>query len=94
MAYAQQSFIILTMATTLFKRALPTLNRILVKKLEPQTKTASGIILQKANETNTFGTVVEVGPGLVDEHGKHIKVSVSVGDTVLLPEYSGTKLKL
>lgn len=45
-----------------FKRILPTLNRIVVKKIEPQTKTSSGIILQKA-ESNHYATVVETGPG-------------------------------
>jgi len=82
------------MATTLFKRILPTLNRIVIKKIEPQTKTASGIILQKGGESNAYGTVIEVGPGLLNESGKHIKLSVNVGDTVLLPDYGGTKVKL
>lgn len=81
------------MATTAFKRLLPTLNRILIRKLEPQTKTASGIILQKGGDNN-YGTVVEVGPGVLNEKGEHIKLSVTVGDTVLLPEYGGTKVKL
>jgi chaperonin GroES len=82
------------MATTAFKRILPTLNRIVIKKLEPQTKTASGIILQKGGESNTYGTVIEVGPGLLNESGNHIKLSVAVGDTVLLPDYGGSKVKL
>lgn len=82
------------MATTVFKRVLPTLNRILVKKIEPQTKTASGIILQKGGESNLYGTIVEVGPGLVNEKGQNIKLSVNVGDVVLLPDYGGTKVKL
>lgn len=45
-----------------FKRLLPTLNRILIRKIEPQTKTNSGIILQKP-DGNHYATVIEVGPG-------------------------------
>lgn len=81
------------MATTAFKRVLPTLNRILIKKLEPQAKTASGIILQKGGDNN-YGTVIEVGPGLLNEQGTHLKLAVNIGDTVLLPDYGGTKVKL
>lgn len=79
--------------STAFKRIIPTLNRIVVKKLEPQTKTASGIILQKGGDNN-YATVIEVGPGLVNDDGKPIKMSVNIGDTVLLPDYGGTKVKL
>lgn len=76
-----------------FKRILPTLNRILIKKTEPQTTTSSGIILQKA-ETNHYATVVEVGPGKLNEKGEYVKLCVQKGDTVLLPDYGGIKVKL
>lgn len=76
-----------------FKRLLPTLNRILIKKMEPQTKTTSGIILQKP-EGNHYATVVEVGPGNLNEKGELVKLTVQKGDTVLLPDYGGVKVKL
>ena len=76
-----------------FKKLLPTLNRILVKKIEPQTKTSSGIILQKA-ESNLYATVIETGPGNITEKGDLIKLTVQKGDTVLLPDYGGVKVKL
>lgn len=76
-----------------FKKLLPTLNRILIKRLEPQTKTASGIILQKP-DGNSYATVVEVGPGNLNDKGEHIKLIVKKGDTVLLPDYGGVKVKL
>ena len=76
-----------------FKRILPTLNRILIKKLEPQTKTSSGLILQKP-ESNHYATVLEVGPGNVNERGETVKLTVQKGDTVLLPDYGGVKVKL
>ena len=75
------------------KRIIPLLNRIVVRKIEPQTKTQSGIILQKAESTN-YGVVLEAGPGSHDSNGKPIPMSVKVGDTVLLPEFGGTKVKI
>ena len=76
-----------------FKRILPLLNRIVVRKLEPQTKTSSGIILSKSDPIS-YGVVVEAGPGLHAENGQLIPLSVKVGDSVLLPEYGGQKVKL
>ena len=76
-----------------FKRILPLMNRIVVRKMEAQTKTQSGIILQKP-ESNNYGVVVEAGPGSFDHDGKVIPMSVKSGDTVLLPEFGGTKVKL
>jgi chaperonin GroES len=76
-----------------FKRILPLLNRIVVRKLEPQTKTSSGIILSK-NDPTVYGVVIEAGPGLYGDNGQLIPVSVKVGDSVLLPEYGGQKVKL
>ena len=76
-----------------FKRILPLLNRIVIRKLESQTKTTSGIILSKTDST-TYGVVVEAGPGIYGENGQLIPVAVKVGDSVLLPEYGGQKIKL
>eukprot|EP01015_Nassula_variabilis_P022951 TRINITY_DN424_c0_g1_i6.p1 TRINITY_DN424_c0_g1~~TRINITY_DN424_c0_g1_i6.p1 ORF type:complete len:126 (+),score=39.17 TRINITY_DN424_c0_g1_i6:3-380(+) len=79
---------------SLFKRLSPTLNRVLIKRIEAQSKTPSGIILQEADKSNIFGEVVEVGPGNYDTNGKLIPVNLKKGDSVLLPEYGGTKIKL
>lgn len=76
-----------------FKRILPLLNRIVVRKVEPEAKTKSGIILQKPDSLN-YGVVLEAGPGAHDNNGKQIPMSVKVGDTVLLPEFGGSKIKL
>lgn len=76
-----------------FKRILPLLNRIVVRKLEPQTKTTSGIIISKV-ESASYGVVVEAGPGSYDSNGKVTPLSVKIGDTVLLPEFGGQKVKL
>lgn len=76
-----------------FKRIIPLLNRIVVRKIEPQTKTTSGIIINKP-DTQTYGVVLEAGPGQNDNLGKVIPLSVKVGDTVMLPEFGGQKIKL
>ena len=76
-----------------FKRILPLVNRIVVRKVEPEAKTKSGIILQKPDDLK-HGVVIEAGPGLHDSNGKLIPLSVKIGDTVLLPEFGGNKVKL
>lgn len=76
-----------------FKKIFPLLNRIVVKRFEAQTKTASGIIVNKP-ESNSLGVVIEAGPGAHDQNGKIIPLCVKTGDKVLLPEYGGQKLNL
>lgn len=76
-----------------FKRILPLLNRVVIRKLEPQNKTSSGIILSK-NDSNLYGVVVEAGPGYYGEDGKLVPVTLKAGDNVLLPEYGGQKIKV
>jgi len=76
-----------------FKRIVPLLNRIVVRKIEPQTKTTSGIIINKP-DSQTYGVVLEAGPGQFDNLGKVIPLSIKVGDTVMLPEFGGQKVKL
>ncbi|EYU18605.1 hypothetical protein ABFS83_10G155400 [Erythranthe nasuta] len=76
------------------KRLIPLLNRVLVQKITPPSKTTAGILLpEKTNKLNS-GKVVAVGPGSHDREGKLVPVSVKEGDTVLLPEYGGTEVKL
>lgn len=70
----------------------PLLNRCLVKRIIPEVKTQSGIILSQktAEKEARFGEVIAVGPGEKTEDGKLIELSVKVGDYVLLPEYHGS----
>lgn len=79
--------------TTKFTQFLPSLNRILVKRFEPITKTKSGIILAEPTDKTLYGEVIETGPGFY-EKGKIVPNSVKKGDIVLLPEYSGQPIKL
>jgi len=76
-----------------FKKIIPLLNRIVVRKIEPQSKTTSGIIINKT-ETQTYGVILEAGPGHIGENGHNIPLSVKVGETVMLPDFGGQKVKL
>ena len=79
-----------------YKTLKPMLNRIVVKKAEAVTKTKAGIILtsSKQGEQLNQGVVVAIGPGKQLDNGTIRAVSVKVGDTVLLPEYGGSKVTL
>ncbi|KAH6762919.1 GroES-like family protein [Perilla frutescens var. hirtella] len=76
------------------RRLIPALNRILVEKITPPSKTTAGILLPEKSSKLNSAKVVAVGPGLRDKAGNNIPVAVKEGDTVLLPEYGGTQVKL
>lgn len=72
----------------------PLSNRVLLKALEAEQKTASGIILpESAQEKKQEAEVVAVGPGKVVD-GKKEEMSVRVGDLVLYAKYSGDDIKI
>ncbi len=73
----------------------PLQDRIIVKRLEEETKTAGGILIpDTAKEKPQQGEVVAVGKGKVTEDGKTIPMDVKAGDRVLFGKYSGTEIKL
>ena len=73
----------------------PLYDRVLVKRLEENTKTAGGIIIpDTAKEKPSEGVVEAVGTGLVTEEGKVVPMNVKVGDKVLFGKWSGTEVKL
>ncbi|KAF3616512.1 Protein disulfide-isomerase [Capsicum annuum] len=76
------------------KRLIPTLNRVLIEKITAPAKTTAGILLPEKSSKLNSGKVVAVGPGLHDKAGNRIPTAVKEGDTVLLPEYGGTQVKL
>ncbi|KAK8582979.1 hypothetical protein V6N13_069745 [Hibiscus sabdariffa] len=76
------------------KRLIPALNRVLVEKILPPSKTTSGILLPEKSTKLNSGKVVAVGPGAMDKEGKTIAVPFKEGDTVLLPEFGGSQVKL
>ncbi len=73
----------------------PLADRILVKRVEEETKTAGGILIpDNAKEKPMEGSVVAVGAGKVLTDGKVRPMEVKVGDRVLFSKYSGTEIKL
>ena len=73
----------------------PLNDRVLVKRLEAEEKTAGGLISpDTAKEKPSKGLVVAVGPGKFDEQGKRLPLSVAPGNEVLFNKYAGTEVKL
>jgi chaperonin GroES len=72
----------------------PLADRVVIKSLESEETTKSGIVLTgNAKEKPQTAEVVAVGPGgLVD--GKEVKMTVKVGDKVIFSKYSGTEVKM
>jgi chaperonin GroES len=70
-------------------------DRLVVKPLEEEEVTPSGIVLpETAKEKPQKGEVLAVGPGGRDDSGERIPMDVSVGDKVLFAKYGGTEIKL
>jgi chaperonin GroES len=73
----------------------PLQDRVLVRRVEPEVKSAGGIFIpDTAQEKPTEGEVVAVGPGMRDEEGKVHPLDVKSGDRVLFGKWSGTEVKL
>ena len=73
----------------------PLHDRVIVKRLEQETKTASGIVIpDNAAEKPDQGEILAVGPGRKNEKGETIALNVSVGDRVLFGKYSGQTVKV
>ena len=73
----------------------PLHDRVVVKRLENETKTASGIVIpDAAAEKPDQGEVLAVGPGRVLDTGERVVPDVKQGERVLFAKYSGTEFKL
>lgn len=73
----------------------PLHDKILVRRMAEETKTAGGIIIpDSAKEKPQRGEVVAAGKGRITDEGKVMPLDVKVGDKVLFGKYSGTELKL
>ena len=72
----------------------PLHDRVIVKRLDQERKTASGIVIpDNAAEKPDQGEIIAVGPGKRDENGKLITLDVKVGDKVIYGQYSGSAYK-
>jgi chaperonin GroES len=73
----------------------PLHDRVIVKRLDQETKTASGIVIpESAAEKPDQGEVLAVGPGKRDSDGKRIEPDLKVGERVLFGKYSGQQVKV
>jgi chaperonin GroES len=72
----------------------PLEDRVVVKTLQAEQVTASGLVIpDTAKEKPQEGEVVAIGPGRVDDNGQRIPLDVAVGDTVIYSKYGGTEVK-
>jgi chaperonin GroES len=72
----------------------PLEDRIVVKPLEAEQTTASGLVIpDTAKEKPQEGEVLAIGPGRIDDHGNRVPLDVAVGDKVIYSKYGGTEVK-
>jgi len=77
------------------KSLAPLLDRVLVQRIKPETKTAGGIFLpDSAVKELNEAKVLAVGPGMMDKDGKRIPMGVASGDKVLIPQFGGSPIKV
>ena len=77
------------------KKFRPLHDRVVVKRVDAEQKTKTGIIIpDTAQEKPQEGEVVAVGPGGRDEAGKLIPIDLKAGDRVLFGKWSGTEVKI
>ncbi len=72
----------------------PLEDRIVIKSLEAEQTTASGLVIpDTAKEKPQEGEVLAVGPGRIDDKGNRVPLDVQVGDRVIFSKYGGTESK-
>ena len=72
----------------------PLEDRIVIRQLEAEQVTASGLVIpDTAKEKPQEGEVVAVGPGRIDDNGNRVPLDISVGDKVIYSKYGGTEVK-
>jgi chaperonin GroES len=78
-----------------FMKIRPLHDRVIVKRLEEERKSAGGIVIpDNAAEKPDQGEVIAVGPGKRNEDGKREPLDVKVGDRILFGKYSGSTVKI
>ena len=72
----------------------PLEDRIVIKAVEAEQTTASGLVIpDTAKEKPQEGIVIAVGPGRVDDNGNRVPLDIAVGDKVIFSKYGGTEVK-
>jgi chaperonin GroES len=73
----------------------PLHDRVLIERVEAESKTAGGIIIpETAKEKPAEGKVVAVGSGIFDDNGKRVALDVKVGDRVLFAKWGGAEVRV
>ena len=82
------------MATATDIKVKPLADRVVVKPLDAEQTTASGLVIpDTAKEKPQEGEVLAIGPGRIDDNGNRVPVDVAVGDKVIYSKYGGTEVK-
>ncbi|EOD27907.1 hypothetical protein EMIHUDRAFT_373699 [Emiliania huxleyi CCMP1516] len=77
------------------RRLVPLLDRVLVQRIEPPTKSIGGVLLPESTQSKlNEGVVISVGPGRRDKEGSLLPMGVKVDDKVMLPQYGGNEVTL
>ncbi|TRM60807.1 chaperonin Cpn10 [Schizophyllum amplum] len=78
------------------KAVVPLLDRVLVQRFKPETKTASGIFIPSTAASTPLpeATVIATGPGAPNKEGTLVPTQVKAGDRVLLPGWGGNSIKV
>lgn len=77
------------------RRLVPLLDRVLVQRLEPPTKSIGGVLLPETSQSKlNEGVVIAVGPGRRDKDGALLPMGVKRDDKVLLPQYGGNEVSI
>jgi len=83
------------MAKKTHTKIKPLFDNVLIKPLEAETKTASGIVLpDTAKEKPQIGLIMAIGPGIVNDAGKLVKMAVRVGEKVMYKKWGGNEVKV
>lgn len=86
--------IILEKEVTVKVSIKPLEDRIVIKQVEAEQTTASGLVIpDTAKEKPQEGEVIAVGPGRIDDNGNRIPLDVTVGDKVIYSKYGGTEVR-
>ena len=73
----------------------PLLDRVVIKRIEEDNKTAGGLIIpDTAKEKPSQGLIVAVGPGGRDDEGKPVTMTLKEGDRILFGKWAGTEIKV
>jgi chaperonin GroES len=88
------NFLSLRKRSTVSVNIQPLEDRIVIKQVEAEQTTASGLVIpDTAKEKPQEGEVVAVGPGRIDDNGNRVPLDLVVGDKVIYSKYGGTEVK-